>query len=345
MTTQPLSALTMLLSRHTRRREFITLLGGAAAWPLAARAQQAERMRRVGVLMPFAEDDPEATASISALRRGLLELGWREGNNLKIEYRFVPEASALKPAAAELVALAPEVIVCRATPATTALKAATTKIPIVFTVVVDPASIGFVQSWARPGANITGFANFEPSMAGKWLEVLKEAAPRITRAAILFNPNTAPNRGATFLGPFAAAARELRLEVNPAAFENEAELEPIFATLERHAPSGLIAMPDLSTALHRDRIIALAAQHRIPASYPFRYFTSRGGLISYGADTIDLHFRAASYVDRILRGTSPAELPVQQPSKFELVINLKTAKALGLDMPPTLLARADEVIE
>jgi len=329
-----------------KRREFITLLGGAAAaWPLATRAQQGERVRRVGVLMPFAEDDPEARSSIDALRQGLLKFGWREEHNLKIEYRFVAEPSALKPAAAELVALAPEVIVSRATPATTALKAATTKIPIIFTVVVDPASIGFVQSWARPGANITGFANFEPSMAGKWLEVLKEAAPGITRAAILFNPNTAPNRGATFLGPFAVAARELRLEVNPAAFGNEAELEPIFAALERQAPAGLIAMPDLSTALHRDRIIALAAQHRIPASYPFRYFTSRGGLISYGADTIDLHFRAASYVDRILRGATPAELPVQQPSKFELVINLKTAKALGLEISPQLLARADEVIE
>ena len=329
-----------------KRREFITLLGGAAAaWPLATRAQQGERVRRVGVLMPFAEDDPEARSSIDALRQGLLKFGRREEHNPKIEYRFVAEPSALKPAAAELVALAPEVIVSRATPATTALKAATTKIPIIFTVVVDPASIGFVQSWARPGANITGFANFEPSMAGKWLEVLKEAAPGITRAAILFNPNTAPNRGATFLGPFAVAARELRLEVNPAAFGNEAELEPIFAALERQAPAGLIAMPDLSTALHRDRIIALAAQHRIPASYPFRYFTSRGGLISYGADTIDLHFRAASYVDRILRGATPAELPVQQPSKFELVINLKTAKALGLEISPQLLARADEVIE
>jgi putative tryptophan/tyrosine transport system substrate-binding protein len=329
-----------------KRRAFITLLGGAAAtWPLAAHAQQHEKVRRIGVLMPLAEDDPEARSRIEALRRGLLEFGWKEGNNLKIEYRFVADASALKPAAVELVALAPEVIVCRASPATTALKAATTKIPIIFTVVVDPASIGFVQSWARPGGNITGFANFEPSMVGKWLEVLKEAAPAITRAAILFNPNTAPNRGATFLGPFAAAARELRLEVNAAAFENEAELEPIFATLERQAPAGLIAMPDLSTALHRDRIIALAAKHRVPASYPFRYFTSRGGLISYGADTIDLHFRAASYVDRILRGATPAELPVQQPSKFEMVINLKTAKALGLEVPPTLLARADEVIE
>jgi putative ABC transport system substrate-binding protein len=286
-----------------RRRDFITLLGGAAAaWPLAARGQQPERMRRIGVLMPFAEEDPEARSSIDALRRGLLEFGWREGHNLKIEYWFVAEPSALKPAAAELVALAPDVIVCRATPATSALKAATSKIPIVFTVVVDPASSGFVQSWARPGANITGFANFEPSMVGKWLEVLKEAAPAITRAAILFNPNTAPNRGATFLGPFAAAGLGLRLEVNAAAFEDEAELEPIFATLERQASAGLIAMPDLSTALHRDRIIALAAQHRIPASYPFRYFTSRGGLISYGAQTIDLHFRAASYVDRILRG-------------------------------------------
>jgi putative ABC transport system substrate-binding protein len=329
-----------------KRRDFMTLIGGVAAgWPLAAHAQQPDRVRRIGVLMPLAEDDPEARSSIEALRRGLVQLGWREQQNLKIEYRFVAEASALKSAAAELVAMAPETVVSRATPATAALKVATTKIPIVFTVVVDPASSGFVQSWARPGTNITGFANFEPSMVGKWLEVLKEAAPRITRAAILFNPKTAPNRGTTFLEPLAVAAHELRLEVNAAAFENEAELEPIFATLERQAPTGLIAMPDLSTALHRDRIIALAAKYRIPASYPFRYFTSRGGLISYGADTIDLHFRAASYVDRILRGATPADLPVQQPSKFELVINLKTARALGLEVPPTLLARADEVIE
>jgi putative ABC transport system substrate-binding protein len=327
------------------RREFITLLGGAAVWPLMARAQQVERVRRIGVLMPLAQDDPEARSSIENLRRGLLGFGWREEHNLKIEYRFVAEASGLKPTAAELVALAPEAIISRATPATAALKAATTTIPIIFTVVVDPASSGFVQSWARPGTNITGFANFEPSMVGKWLEVLKEAAPRITRAAILFNPNTAPNRGATFLEPFAAAGRELQLEVNAAAFENEGELEPIFAALERPATAGLIAMPDLSTARHRDRIIALAAKRHIPASYPYRYFTSRGGLISYGADTADLHYRAASYVDRILRGATPAELPVQQPSKFELVINLKTAKALGLEIPPTLLARADEVIE
>jgi putative tryptophan/tyrosine transport system substrate-binding protein len=254
-----------------RRREFITFLGSAAvAWPLAARAQQAERVRRIGVLMPLAEDDPEARSSIDTLRRGLLGFGWREEHNLKIEYRFVAKASGLKPAAAELVALAPEAIVSRATPATAALKAATTTIPIIFTVVVDPASSGFVQSWARPGTNITGFANFEPSMVGKWLEVLKEAAPRLTRAAILFNPNTAPNRGATFLEPFAAAGRELQLEVNAAAFENEGELEPIFATLERQARAGLIAMPDLSTALHRDRIIALAAKHRIPASRPLQ---------------------------------------------------------------------------
>jgi putative tryptophan/tyrosine transport system substrate-binding protein len=266
-----------------RRRNFITLLGGAAVWPIAARAQQGERMRRIGVLMPLAESDPEVRSSIDALRRGLLEFGWREEHNLKVDYRFVAEASALKSAAAELVALAPDVIVCRATPATTALKTATAKIPIVFTVVVDPVSSVLVQSWARPGGNITGFANFEPSMVGKWLEVLKEAAPGITRAAILFNPNTAPNRGATFLEPFAAAGFGLRVEVNGAAFENEADLEPIFAKLARQASAGLIAMPDL--------------------------------------------------------------LPVQQPSKFEMVINLKTAKALGLEIPPTLLARADEVIE
>jgi ABC-type uncharacterized transport system substrate-binding protein len=297
-----------------KRREFIRLLGGAAAaWPLAARAQQGERMRRIGVLMPLAENDPEVRSSIDALRRGLLELGWREEHNLKIEYRFVVEPSALKSAAAELVALAPDVIVCRATPATTALKAATAKIPIVFTVVVDPVSSELVQSWARPGGNITGFANFEPSMVGKWLEVLKEAAPGIARAAILFNPNTAPNRGATFLEPFAAAALGLRLEVNAAAFENEADLEPIFATLERQASAGLIAMPDLSTALHRDRIIALAAQHRIPASYPYRYFTSRGGLISYGAQTIDLHFRAASYVTASCGGRLPLNCRSSNP--------------------------------
>jgi putative ABC transport system substrate-binding protein len=296
------------MSATIKRRELITLLGGAAAaWPLAVRAQQPARPRRIGLLMPLAEDDPEARSSIEALRRGLLELGWSEQHNLNVEYRFVAEASALKSAAAELVALAPEAIVSRATPATAALKSATTKIPIIFTVVVDPASSAFVQSWARPGANITGFANFEPSMVGKWLELLKEAAPRITRAAILFNPNTAPNRGATFLDPFAAAARELGLDVDAVAFQNEAELEPIFASLERQALTGLIAMPDLSTALHRDRIIALAAKHLVPASYPYRYFSSRGGLMSYGADTIDLHFRAASYVDRILRGASPAE--------------------------------------
>jgi putative tryptophan/tyrosine transport system substrate-binding protein len=329
-----------------KRREFITLMGGAAAaWPLAARTQQAERVRRIGVLMPLAEDDPEARSHIDTLRRGLRGFGWREEQNLKIEYRFVAEASGLKPAAAELVALAPEAIVSRATPATAALKVATTTIPIIFTVVVDPTSSGFVQSWARPGTNITGFVNYEPSMVGKWLEILKEAAPRITRAAILFNPNTAPTRGATFLEPFAAAGRELQLEVNTATFENEGELEPIFATLEQQAQAGLIAMPDLSTALHRDRIIALTARHKLPAVYYARFFAAAGGLLSYGPDFVDQYRQAAGYVDRILKGEKAGDLPVQAPTKFELIINLTTAKALGIEVAPTLLARADEVIE
>jgi putative tryptophan/tyrosine transport system substrate-binding protein len=329
-----------------RRREFITLLGGAAAWPITARAQQPERMRRIGVLMAFDKGDAEAQSSIAALLQGLQELGWTESRNLNVEYRFGSERpEVLRANALELNALHLDLIVARATPAVTALVKANVTIPIVFTVVIDPVSSGFVKSWARPGGNITGFAQFEPSIAGKWLEVLKEIAPTVTRVAILFNPDTAPLRGSIFLKSLDDAAPSLGLKLVKTPVHDDRGIEEIGVELTREPGGGIIAMPDSFITFHREQILAVAARYRLPAAYPYAYFSKSGGLISYGASTVDLHRRAASYVDRILRGAKPADLPVQQPTKFELVINLKTAKALGLTVPPSLLDRADEVIE
>lgn len=330
-----------------RRREFITALTGAGvAWSRAAQAQQPPaKMRRIGVFMGIAENDAEARSCTEALGQGLRELGWTEGRNLHIDYRFTPGGpDALRASSTDLLAQQPELVVARATPVVAELQRLSSTIPIVFTLVGDPIGSGFIKSWAQPGGNITGFVNFEPSMSTKWLELLKELVPLTDQVAALYNPDTAPARGAYFLAPMENAAPLLGLKLIKAIVHNESEIESTIAKLSK--PSvGLVAMPDFFTTIHRQRIVALAAQHRLPAIYPYRYFTTSGGLLSYGADTPDLFRRAATYVDRILRGARPHELPIQQPTKFQLVINLKAAKGLGLTIPPMLLALADEVIE
>jgi putative ABC transport system substrate-binding protein len=327
------------------RREFITLLGGAAAaWPLGARAQQRERMRRIGVLMALAESDAEAQARVAVFREGLQKLGWAEGRNIQIEYRWAPDAEKIQPFAKELVALQPDIILTNSTPITASMLQQTRTMPIVFVQVSDPVGSGFVASLPRPGGNATGFITLEQTIAGKWLELLKEIAPRIARVAFLFNPATA-TYGEYYLSPFNASAASLGVEAIAAPFHDASELESTIATQAREPNGGLIVAPDVFLSFHRAELISLAARHRLPAVYPFRFFTELGGLLSYGNDPLDLFRRAASYVDRILRGAKPSELPVEAPVKFELVINLKTAKALGLEIPPTLLARADAVFE
>jgi putative tryptophan/tyrosine transport system substrate-binding protein len=327
-----------------RRREFMTVLGGAAVgWPLAARAQ-GERMRRIGVLMGIAESDPARQSFEAAFTEALQELGWSNGRNIRIEYRWgAGDAERIRNFARELVEMQLDLIVGHTTPVVAALKAQTRTIPIVFTQVSDPVGSGFIDGFAKPGGNITGFTNLESSTGSKLVELLKEVAPTITRVAVMFNPDTAPDRGSYFLRPVEAAAPSLHVEVIPAPVHNDAEIEAAITTL---APAtGLIVMPDVFILAHREQILALADRHRLPAAYAYRLFAASGGLLSYGTDLADLFRRAAPYVDRILTGTKPAELPVQQPTKFELVINLRTAKALGLNVPLSLQAGADEVIE
>jgi putative ABC transport system substrate-binding protein len=328
-----------------KRRAFITLLGGAAAaWPPAARAQQPDQMRRIGVLQPLAANDPDAQLRVSAFHRRLQELGWMDGHNVRIDYRWAPGDTARRVQAAELVSLKPEAIVAASTPVVAALRAETRTIPILFVQVIDPVAAGFVTSLARPGGNLTGITNFEFTMGGKWFETLKEISPQLARVAVLYNPKTAPYAG-SLLRSVAAAAPSFAMEPTDTPVQDAAEIERAIDTFAQKSNGGLLVLPDASTLLHRDLIIACAAQYRLPAVYPFRYFAVSGGLVSYGTDAADTYRQVASYVDRILRGTKPEELPVQAPIKFELVINLKTAKALGLDVPPMLLARADEVIE
>jgi ABC-type uncharacterized transport system substrate-binding protein len=335
----------MLLSRHTRRREFITLLGSAAAWPLAARAQQPGRLRRIGVMMSYAERDPEGEAWVAAFREGLRKLGWVEGSNIWIDYRWgAVDIDLMQRFARELVALQPDVIISQNTPTTASVVQQTRTIPIIFGNVADPVGSGFVASFPRPGGNVTGFITMEPTMAGKWLELLKEIAPRVARSALLFNPATAPF-GEYFLNPFKAAAASLAVEAIAAPVRDTSELETVIAAEAREPNSGLIVMPDAFLTDHRSEIVLLAARYRLPAVYPFRFFAELGGLLSYGIDPADNFRRAASYVDRILKGEKPSELPVQAPVKFELVINFKTARALSLDVPLHLQQRADEVIE
>ena len=327
------------------RRELISLLGGAAAaWPLAARAQQSERVRRIGVLMNLAADDPEAAVRLAAFHQGLQELGWTVGRNLRIDTRWgAGDADRYRRYSTELVALAPDVILAASGAIVPWLLQATRSVPIVFAQVPDPVGAGFVESLAHPGGNITGFTNFEFSIGGKLLELLKEIAPRVTRAAVL--RDAADPAGVGQWGAIQTAAPSLGLELRVVDVRDAGEIERGITTFARGSNGGMIVTGSAPTAIHRDLIITLAARHRLPSVYAYRYHATSGGLISYGPETIDQYRRAASYVDRIFRGEKPADLPVQAPTKYELVINLKTAKALGLDVPPTLLARADEVIE
>ena len=329
-----------------RRREFITLLGSAAAsWPLAARAQQTERVRRIGVLLAYAESDSEAQAMIAAFREGLQKLGWTEGRNVRIDYRWAAaDTELMQQFAKDLVALQPDLILSQTTPTTAALLQQTRTIPIIFATVSDPVGSGFVASLPRPSGNVTGFATIEGSLGGKWLELLKEIAPRVNRVAFLFNPATA-TFAEYYLNPFKAAAASFAVEAIAAPVHDTSELESVIAAQAREPNSGLIVMPDTFTIAYRVEITSLAARYRLPATYPFRFFAELGGLLSYGVDMNDNFRRAAIYADRILKGAKPSELPVETPVKFELVINLKTAKALGLGVPLFLQQRADEVIE
>jgi putative ABC transport system substrate-binding protein len=333
-----------------RRRDFITLLGGAAAaWPLAARAQHGERMRRIGVIMAIAETDSDAGPRVAALEQGLRELGWTNGRNIHIEYRwnihteYRWSSEFERTFLQELVQATPDAILATGTPIVGALKRATTSVPIVFVQLADPVGSGIVASLARPSGNITGFANYEYSIGGKWLEVLKEAVPKIARVLFLLNSRNAAWHG--FQESLEEVAAPLKLQVTTADVSDAADIERAITAFAREPNGGLLVQPDEVTVVHRRFIGALAVQHRLPAVYPFRSFVTGGGLMSYGIDVPNIYRQAAGYIDRILRGEKPADLPVQQPTKFELVINLKTAKVLGLDIPPTLLARADEVIE
>jgi putative tryptophan/tyrosine transport system substrate-binding protein len=330
-----------------RRRQFITLIGGAAvAWPLAARAQQPERMRRIGVLIGLAESDPEAQAWAAAFREGLQKLGWAEGRNIRIDTRWASsDMESMQRYAKELVALQPDLILSTNTPTTASLLQQTRTIPIIFANVSDPVGSGFVANLPRPGGNVTGYINIEASLASKWLELLKEIAPRVASVAFLFNPATAPDSGSYFLGPFKAAAPSFQVEAISAPVQDTSELESVIAAQARTPNSGLIVMPGAFLTTRRAEITSLAARYRLPAVYPYRNYTELGGLLSYGNNLVDNFRRAAIYADRILKGAKPSELPVQVPVKFELVINLKTAKALGLDVPLFLQQRADEVIE
>jgi putative ABC transport system substrate-binding protein len=328
-----------------RRREFITLLGGAAVtWPLATRAQQPDRMRRVVLLSGISAEDPETSARNAAFEQALQQLGWTKGRNVRIDYRFAGgDAAIVRKQAEELVALAPDVIVSAGSLATGQLLQVTHTVPVVFVIVPDPVGSGFVDSLAQPGGNATGFMQFEYGLSGKWLELLKEIAPSLTRAMVLWDPAITAG-----IGQFAiiqSVATSADVDVRPARLIDAGEIERAITAFARSPNGGLIVTASALTVVHRDLIIALAARHKLPAVYFERFFVAAGGLISYGANFVDQHRRAAGYVDRILKGEKPADLPVQAPTKYELVINLKTAKALGLAIPPPVLARADQVIE
>jgi putative ABC transport system substrate-binding protein len=330
------------------RREFITLLGGTAAmWPLAANAQQTDRTRRIGVLLGGTESDPQVVAGLAAFKAALQELGWADGRNIRIDYRFgAADVQRTQKFAKELVGLRPDVLVGHATPAVGALKHETTTIPIVFVSVSDPVGSGFAESLPHPGGNITGFVNLEASLGGKWIEVLKDILPGVSRAVLMFNPETAPY-SAYYLQPFETAARAQGIVPDAARVRDEADIERVVADVAGSATTGLVIMPDAFTSARPnvDLIVALAARYRVLVIYPYRYMVAAGGLVSYGTVSADLFRRAPVYIDRILKGASPSDLPIQLPTQFELAINLKTARALGIEMPPTMLGRADEVIE
>ena len=330
-----------------RRRNFIAgLVSTMAVWPLSARAQQTDRMRRIGVLMAFAENDREGQTFVAAFREELQNVGWAEGRNIRIDTRWVTpgDAESIQRSAKDLVELQPDVIISHSTPTTATLLQQTRGIPIIFAFVTDPVGSGFVESFPRPGGNVTGISTMEPTMPGKWLELLKEIAPRVARVAFLFNPATAPY-AEYYLKPFKAAAPSFAVEAIAAPVNDTFELESVIAAQAHEPNGGLIVMPNAFADAHRTEITSLAAHYRLPAVYPFRFFAELGGLMSYGCEQIDNFRLAASYADRILKGEKPGDLPVQAPVKFELVINLKTAKALGLDVPWYLQQRADQVIE
>ena len=326
-----------------RRREFIAGLGGAAAWPVMARAQQVERMRRIGVLMGGDENDPVYTGILPALTQALEDLGWTDGRNVRMDIRWAGgDANRIRALAAQLVGLQPDIIFTVATPATAAVQRETRTIPIVFAGVGDPVAGGIVERLDRPGGIVTGFANFEASLGGKWLELLSEIVPGLKRAAIMFNPDTAVS---SFMPSFETAARSLKVVPIIAPVHSDPEIETAIIALGREPGGGLVVMPELFVFAHRAPIILAAARNNVPAVYSFPFFARDGGLLSYGPDVGDDFRRAATYVDRILRGAKPGDLPVQFPTKFEMAVNLKTAKALGLAVPPSILLRADEVIE
>jgi len=328
-----------------KRRDFIKLLGGAAAWPLAARAQQPDRVRRIGVLMAFAESDREAQSWVAAFREELSKLGWTGGRNIEIDTRWATaDVESMQRFAKELVALQSDLILTSSTPATAAMLQQTRAIPIIFVWVADPVGSGFVASLPRPGGNVTGFTPIEGSLGGKWVELLKEIAPRVARVILVFNPAMA-TFVESYLNPFRAAAASLGVDAILAPVHDMSELESVIAAQARESNGGLVVIPDAFTIGHRAEITLLAARYRVPAVYWSRFFADVGGLLSYGVNPLSEFRRAASYADRILKGDKPADLPVQAPTKFELVINLKTAGTLGLTVPPSLIATADEVIE
>jgi len=327
-----------------KRREFIALLCGAATWPLGARAQQGERVRHIGLLLNIRADDPQSQARLAAFAQGLQQLGWTIGQNVLVDYRWADgNAETIRKHAAELVALAPDVILAHSSAALAPLLQVTRTVPIVFTIVADPVGAGYVEGLARPGGNATGFTNFEYGIAGKWLELLKEIAPGVTRVAVL--RETAIAAGPAQFGAIQGSAPSLGVELRPVDVRDAGEIERAIAAFAQGSNSGLIVTGSPAAVVHRELIISLAARHRLPAVYNTRAYAASGGLISYGPDFVDQFRRAAGYVDRILKGEKPSNLPVQAPTQYELVINVKTAKSLGLIVPPTLLARADEVIE
>jgi len=327
-----------------KRRTFIAGLGSAVAWPVLARAQQGDRVGRIGVLLPYEENDPQAKARFAAFTQALADLGWIEGRNVRMDVRWGgTDNNRLRALAQELVGLQPDIILTNGTPATVALQRETRTIPIVFAGVAEPVASGIVPQLDRPSGNITGFAILEPSLGGKWLELLSEIAPGLKRAAIMFNPDTAPV--SAYLPSFETAARSLKVAPIPAPVHGDVEIETAITALGREPGGGLVVMPDVFNDAHRAPIISAAARHNVPAVYWRSDYAGGGGLLSYGPDVLDIFRRAATYVDRILRGAKPGDLPVQFPTKFEMVVNLKTARALGLTVPQSILLRADEVIE